>query len=405
MMLMMPPSSVPSASFVGQQQGAGTGFAPMATTGNTTTGVIQPPTPKRIAHKTKLPSSFEPGPYTVICGRGKLCTESPGNVYLRGLVKDFLEPYSQAQNKKAKSKIVSSIITMVREQNGRTDDHLEDGVSGAFVKQSDATADDASSSSTSDDCTKEWWEVDESFAREKIGCMFRDLLHTQYRSSTKAKHARSKKDGSTEKKKSQRGKKPTAVVHKKKKNDMKAAVIKNTKTSGFLPPSFQQLPYPPVPSPSLASCCSSALSTSMKMMMQRNEERLQQQQELLQRQEKMLQEGRQHQRLSSMRTGPTTRLSNPSSSNMTFRGTSFSNQSQDVLHSSAADDCVAASPKSLSLIQEACHIISDYDINNHRHNDDGDYRTVEAESTIMDDIIDDNFIDLPDSNLSSIFDC
>ena len=35
-----------------------------------------------------------------------------------------------------------------------------------------------------------WYEVDAAFAREKIGCMFRDTLHTQYRSSTKAKQAR-----------------------------------------------------------------------------------------------------------------------------------------------------------------------------------------------------------------------
>jgi hypothetical protein len=35
-----------------------------------------------------------------------------------------------------------------------------------------------------------FWEVDESVAREKIGCILRDWLHTQYKSSTKAKVAK-----------------------------------------------------------------------------------------------------------------------------------------------------------------------------------------------------------------------
>jgi hypothetical protein len=37
-----------------------------------------------------------------------------------------------------------------------------------------------------------WYEVDDAYAREKIGCVFRDQLFTKYRSSTKAKLARKK---------------------------------------------------------------------------------------------------------------------------------------------------------------------------------------------------------------------
>jgi hypothetical protein len=36
----------------------------------------------------------------------------------------------------------------------------------------------------------QWWHVDDAFAREKIGGLFRDALHIQYRSSTKSKIAR-----------------------------------------------------------------------------------------------------------------------------------------------------------------------------------------------------------------------
>ena len=118
-------------------------------------------------HKNKLPSDFLPGKYTVLCGRGKVCSSSPGNKYLRSLVNSHLDPYSKAKNKVEKSNIVSAIIDAVREK----------APIGAFVKQ---------------DRDGTWWEVEDTFAREKIGCIFRDILHTQYRSSTKAKFARKK---------------------------------------------------------------------------------------------------------------------------------------------------------------------------------------------------------------------
>lgn len=128
------------------------------------------PTKKRSAHKFKLPSNFVPGKYTVLCGRGKLCSESPGNKHLRSLVAAFLTPYSMAKSKSEKSAIVSAIIHYIRQASP---------YDGIFVKEDEASGGQ-----------REWWEVDESFAREKIGCIFRDVLHTQYKSSTKAKHAR-----------------------------------------------------------------------------------------------------------------------------------------------------------------------------------------------------------------------
>ena len=131
--------------------------------------------PKRPAHKTKLPESFVPDRYTVICGRGKLCSASPGNQHLRDLLKGVLPEYSKAKNKAEKSSIVSAIINIVRESTKACG-------GAAFVKEEENAHGQ-----------KEWWEVDDSFAREKIGCIFRDMLHTQYKSSTKSKHARKKK--------------------------------------------------------------------------------------------------------------------------------------------------------------------------------------------------------------------
>jgi hypothetical protein len=109
-----------------------------------------------------LADNYVPGKYAVICGRGRACTAWTGNRNLRALVISYLKPYSQAKNKVEKSSIVSVIIESVRQASP----------DGPFVKF---------------EASGVWREVDEGFAREKIGQMFRDYLHTQYRSSTKAK--------------------------------------------------------------------------------------------------------------------------------------------------------------------------------------------------------------------------
>jgi hypothetical protein len=124
------------------------------------------PMMKKNARISKFADNYVPGKYAVICGRGKACTASTGNRNLRSLVMSYLKPYSQSRNKLDKSSIVSAIIASVRQSSP----------DGAFVKIEAGV----------------WGEVDEGFAREKIGCLFRDYLHTQYRSSTKAKLARRK---------------------------------------------------------------------------------------------------------------------------------------------------------------------------------------------------------------------
>jgi hypothetical protein len=126
-----------------------------------------PPTTSILRNKNskiQLPANFIPTESTVICGRGKACTTSIGNRRLKSIVNSFLKPYSKAENKLDKSVIVSSIVGAIKRGGGN------------FVKYEDGI----------------WWEVDDAFAREKIGCMLRDYLHTQYRSSAKAKVARRK---------------------------------------------------------------------------------------------------------------------------------------------------------------------------------------------------------------------
>jgi hypothetical protein len=71
-----------------------------------------------------------------------------------------LDGHVEARNKIQKSTI--SIIDEVK---------LASPKGGTFIKYEDGG----------------WWEVDDAFAREKIGGLLRDFLHMQYRSSTKAK--------------------------------------------------------------------------------------------------------------------------------------------------------------------------------------------------------------------------
>jgi hypothetical protein len=126
-----------------------------------------PPTTSFLRNKNskiQLPANFIPTESTVICGRGKARTTSIGNRHLKSTINSFLKAYSKAENKLDKSVIVSSIVGAIKRGGGN------------FVKYEDGI----------------WWEVDDAFAREKIGCMLRDYLHTQYRSSAKPKLARRK---------------------------------------------------------------------------------------------------------------------------------------------------------------------------------------------------------------------
>jgi hypothetical protein len=113
-----------------------------------------------------LGTNFVPGNFTVICGRGKIYASSSGNVHLKRSVQQHAVPYARAKSRIGKSDIVSSIISAVHTASPEA----------AFVRFE----------------ADQWWEVDDSFAREKVGEMFRDLLHTKYRSSSKAKLARNK---------------------------------------------------------------------------------------------------------------------------------------------------------------------------------------------------------------------
>ena len=115
---------------------------------------------------TPLPLDYLPSPHTVIVGRGKEPKHNLGNKRLRVLATSFLKKYQQG-DKRCKTQIVSDIIFMIRTACK--------GGKGGFVKHTK---------------NGQWYELDNSIAREKVGYVFRDLLADEYKSSSKSKVAR-----------------------------------------------------------------------------------------------------------------------------------------------------------------------------------------------------------------------
>jgi hypothetical protein len=110
---------------------------------------------------TTLPTDFTPGPNDVVCARGKSYWDHEGNKLYRRLIANTTEKYSAAHDKVEKTLVVSEIVEAIHKRNGK------------LVKK--------------DKKGGQWVEVDEIFAREKVGQSLRDGLSNKYRSSTKAK--------------------------------------------------------------------------------------------------------------------------------------------------------------------------------------------------------------------------
>jgi hypothetical protein len=86
---------------------------------------------------------FSPGKFDVICGRGKLARDHPGNISFRVAVEYAIDRYSEANTKLEKSLVVSKIVESIREASP----------DGGFVKKESGR----------------WFEVGDHMAREKVG--------------------------------------------------------------------------------------------------------------------------------------------------------------------------------------------------------------------------------------------
>jgi hypothetical protein len=120
--------------------------------------------PKTEKSQPEVKDGFQLSGFSVVCGRGRDSFNHIGNRRFRILASMFIERYSRANSKASKTVIVSEIIEVIRQADGN------------FCKFTKG----------------KWIEVADHHAREKVSALLRDLLHTQYRSSAKAKIARRK---------------------------------------------------------------------------------------------------------------------------------------------------------------------------------------------------------------------
>jgi hypothetical protein len=109
--------------------------------------------------RSRLGVDFQPSDLSVICGQGKENYNHEGNHCLRILASVFVGRYSRADCKTSKSAVVFNIVARIRQMGGH------------FCKYEKGA----------------WFEVGDRCARGKVSSLLRDMLHTQYRSSAKAK--------------------------------------------------------------------------------------------------------------------------------------------------------------------------------------------------------------------------
>lgn len=104
------------------------------------------PRPKNVP----LPDNFEPGPYDVICGRGKRTYNHVGNRRFRLTIQLNIDGYAKAVSKLDKSLVVILIVDTIREAKG------------GFVKR--------------DPKIGTWMDIGDQLAREKVGHALRDAI-------------------------------------------------------------------------------------------------------------------------------------------------------------------------------------------------------------------------------------
>ena len=189
-------------------QGSG---AIASTTGTTTTTTTSSSNPRGGQPKL-LSKSYTPGKYTVICGRGRICTNASGNKYLSKIVNTYLTAYSKCTNKTQKSEIVSHILIDIKKAVAMSSTSSHDETNNDCGRST--TTATASTRGEGDDCNKNgggnggngngnivfvkidekgrYWHVHDSIGREKIGGILRDRLHAKYKSSSKSKIAKRK---------------------------------------------------------------------------------------------------------------------------------------------------------------------------------------------------------------------
>lgn len=108
---------------------------------------------------------FVPGPFDVICARGKMAYNHEGNRYFRRVVARAADRYSKVESKLQRSMIVTEVLDTIRARGN------------GFIRQNDRG---------------EWVQCADVMCREKIGQHFRNALADRYKSSAGSKRRQSK---------------------------------------------------------------------------------------------------------------------------------------------------------------------------------------------------------------------
>ena len=141
------------------------GATPNPPTSTTTSSCVENMVVSCTGSSTLLPQDFEPSPYSVIVGKGRVAKNAIGNQRLKVLASSYLPKYASASERETKTEIVSTLVSTI---------HTACPI-GGFIRLGKEDG--------------RWYTVSESVAREKVGYTFRELLGDKYRSSSRAKAA------------------------------------------------------------------------------------------------------------------------------------------------------------------------------------------------------------------------
>jgi hypothetical protein len=117
----------------------------------------------RYPKNTPLRDDFKPGPFDVICGRGKSIFAHEGNHHFRNCIAQNAQLYSQARSKLDKGLIVIGVVDEIRRKS----------TNGGFVR--------SIKDKNKLGHPKQWVEIGDDLARDKVGHALRSCVHaTQY---------------------------------------------------------------------------------------------------------------------------------------------------------------------------------------------------------------------------------
>ena len=158
-----------------------------------------------------LPPNFVLSSTTVVLGKGSAPKESSGNRRLNRLIQEYLHDYATS-DRQGKIALVSRIVRAV--SSSTASPMLSSSSPSRSVIGRTSTCNVRNPTTTTTTTISgfvrfhegKWWEATEKDARIKVTSMFRDSLHSQYKSSSKSKvsHRRHLREQQKQKKQRER---------------------------------------------------------------------------------------------------------------------------------------------------------------------------------------------------------